>query len=209
MIAMEPHPLLAPRTIVAEFSEPVAAKPSPPWLVELLAAGAPSPFEPVDDGLRSAVRGLLRHGGFKPTGRSKPASEYLARTAEEGGIASINAAVDLGNVVSLKSGFPVSVVDLAKAVEPLRVAIAGPGDRYVFNASGQEIDLEGLLCLFDAQGPCANAVKDAQRTKTDGATTRTLTVIWGVQSHEARVEAAARWCVELVERLGGATSVPG
>ena len=28
----------------------------------------------------------------------------------------------------------------------------------MFNASGQTIDVGGLLCLFDAEGPCANAV---------------------------------------------------
>ena len=43
------------------------------------------------------------------------------------------------------------------------VGVAPAGASYVFNASGQAIDLGGLLCLFDADGPCANAVKDAQR----------------------------------------------
>jgi hypothetical protein len=35
---------------------------------------------------------------------------------------------------------------------------------YVFNQSGQTIDVAGLLCLFDSDGPCGNAVKDSQRT---------------------------------------------
>ena len=39
--------------------------------------------------------------------------------------------------------------------------IAAEGAKYAFNASGQEIDLSGLICLCDAAGPCANAVKDA------------------------------------------------
>ncbi len=30
------------------------------------------------------MRKLLRHGGYKPTGRGKPASEYLVRAAGEG-----------------------------------------------------------------------------------------------------------------------------
>ena len=33
------------------------------------------------------------------------------------------------------------------------------------HASGQAIDVSGLLCLFDAEGPCANGVKDSQRFK--------------------------------------------
>jgi len=51
-------------------------------------------------------------------------------------------------------------VSEGKTRAPLRVGIATMGMSYVFNASGQTIDLAGLLCLFDADGPCANAVKD-------------------------------------------------
>ena len=50
------------------------------------------------------------------------------------------------------------------------------------NASGQEIDLKGLLCLFDAEGPSANAVKGSQRTRTHPLTTRTFAIIWGAKS---------------------------
>ena len=42
------------------------------------------------------VRDLLRAGGFKPAGRSKPASEYLVRAAGEGKLAGINLVVDGG-----------------------------------------------------------------------------------------------------------------
>src|SRR6185295_8224828 len=124
-----------------------------------------------DDAVRGAVRDLLRHGGYKPTGRGKPASEYLVRAAGEGTLGSINAAVDACNAVSLASGLPISLIDLDLATPPLRIAVASHGAAYVFNASGQEMALDGLLCVHDAAGPCANAVKDSQRTKTHAATT--------------------------------------
>ena len=60
------------------------------------------------------VRNLLRHGGFKPSGRSKPASEYLISAVEKGRLGSINAAVDCCNVASLHSGLPISVVDVGR-----------------------------------------------------------------------------------------------
>jgi hypothetical protein len=44
--------------------------------------------------VRAAVRDMLRPGGCKPTGRGKPASEYLVRAASEGQLAPINLAVD-------------------------------------------------------------------------------------------------------------------
>lgn len=204
MLAIDAHPLLDVRAFSATFPAPLSGSPSPDWLKALLAQGAQAPLA-TDDAVRAAVRDLLRHGGFKPTGRSKPASEYLVRAAGEGALSSINAAVDACNAVSLHSGLPISVVDLDRAKAPFRVGIAPAGASYVFNASGQAIDLEGLLCLFDAEGPCANAVKDAQRTKTQDDTRRTLSIVWGAKALGDRAERTAAWYRELVEKLGANT----
>ncbi len=187
------------------FPQALGSLTLPDQVAGLLALGAASPLT-ADDAVRAAVRDLLRHGGYKPTGRGKPASEYLLRAATEGSLGAINAAVDVCNAVSLHSGLPVSVIDLDRAREPLRIGVAPPGASYVFNAAGQSIDLGGLLCLFDADGPCANAVKDAQRTKTHGETRRTLTVIWGTRALAGRSEAAFRWYAELLASLGAAVT---
>jgi hypothetical protein len=45
-------------------------------------------------------------------------------------------------------------------------------------------------------------VKDAQRTKTHDGTTRTLTVIWGVEGFEENLLAALEWYGEILEGLG-------
>lgn len=205
MITIENHPLLRIRAFTTEFPEPLGELPSPEWLTSLLRLESASPFTP-EESVRTAVRDLLRHGGYKPTGRGKPASEYLVRAAGEGTLGSINLGVDACNAVSLHSGFPISVVDLARATPPFRIAIAGEGESYVFNAAGQQIDLAGLLCLFDAAGPCANAVKDSQRTKTEPATRGTLSVIWGVTGNEGRLAEAERWYREVLDRAGAVTA---
>ena len=103
---------------------------------------------------------------------------------------------------SLHSGLPISVIDLDLGKEPLRVGIAPAGSSYVFNASGQTIDVAGLVSLFDADGPCANAVKDAQRTKTSPVTRRTLSVIWETRALEGRTRQAAMWYQELLRAAG-------
>lgn len=204
MLKLDPHPLLDLRAFVTRFPRPLAEMPATPELLALLALEAPAPLRS-DDGVREAVRQLLRHGGFKPTGRSKPASEYLLKAVADGRLTSINLAVDACNVASLHSGLPSSVVDLDRAREPFRVGIAPAGTSYVFNASGQSIDLGGLICLFDAEGPCANAVKDAQRTKTGPDTRRTLSVVWGTAALPGRAEQTAAWYRELLERHGATT----
>ena len=204
MLTVDPHPLLDLRAFVTTFPRPLGEMPPWPEGSALLAPGAAAPLHS-DDAVREAVRALLRHGGFKPTGRSKPASEYLLKAVREGLLSPINAAVDACNVVSFHSGLPISVVDLDRARPPLRVGVAPAGASYVFNASGQAIDLGGLLCLFDADGPCANAVKDAQRTKTGPETRRTLSLIWGTTALPGRAARTEAWYRELLERQGAVT----
>jgi DNA/RNA-binding domain of Phe-tRNA-synthetase-like protein len=201
-IQVVPHPLLRPAAFTTRFPEALGSIPSPGWLLDLLDLDAPAPLER-DEEVRLAVRNMLRHWGHKAAGRGKPASEYLVRAVGEGELGSINVAVDVCNVVSLHSGLPIALVDLELAVPPFRVDRGAEGERYVFNPAGQEMELKGLICLCDAQGPCANPVKDAQRVKSREETTGTLTVIWGVLGQEARRDTAVAWYRELLERFGG------
>ncbi|HEX2572063.1 MAG TPA: phenylalanine--tRNA ligase beta subunit-related protein [Polyangia bacterium] len=208
MLTIEPHPLLDLAAFVTDFPAPLGELTTSQAIQALLSSASAAPAAPLtaDEAVRTAVRALLRHGGYKPTGRGKPASEYLVRAHAEGSLGAINPAVDACNAVSLHSGLPVSVVDLDRLTPPLRVALAPAGARYVFNAAGQEIDLEGLLCLFDADGPCANAVKDAQRTKTHVGTRRTLSLVWGTRALPGRTAQAVAWYRSLLEAMEARTA---
>ena len=72
-VDLEPHPSLDARAFVTRFSVSLGQSPSPPWLVAQLAPAAPAPFAE-DASVRPQIRDVLRHGGYKPTGRGKPAS---------------------------------------------------------------------------------------------------------------------------------------
>src|SRR5262245_51181745 len=109
-LSVAPHPLLVLRAFVTEFPSPLGKLPRDTYR-DLLAPGVRAPVQGTQE-VRTVIRDLLRHGGYKPTGRSKPASEYLVRASAEGKLVPINAAVDVGNVVSLHSGLPISVVDV-------------------------------------------------------------------------------------------------
>jgi DNA/RNA-binding domain of Phe-tRNA-synthetase-like protein len=204
MLTVAPHPLLEHAAFTTQFPVPLEHAPTPAVILDLMRAGVAAPFAS-DDAVRKAVRDLLRHGGYKPTGRGKPASEYLLGVAAEGPLTAINLAVDACNAVSLHSGLPISVVDLDRTRGALSIRVAEAGASYVFNASGQTIDLSGLLCLCDEDGPCANAVKDAQRTKTHAGTRRTLSVVWGTSALPGRAAKAAAWYRSLLESAGATT----
>lgn len=205
-VTVDPHPLLEVVAFTTTFPAPIEKSAQ---VFSLLRLDAPTPGLTSDDAVRAAVRELLRHGGYKPTGRGKPASEYLLRAVGENALSSINVAVDACNVVSLHSGLPISVVDLALVRPPVRLGLAPEGTTYVFNASGQTIDVEGLVCLFDAEGACANPVKDSQRTKTTPQTTRTLSIIWGTKALPGRAAKAAAWYRDLMHHAGATTELAG
>jgi DNA/RNA-binding domain of Phe-tRNA-synthetase-like protein len=207
-IRIAAHPLLDVCAFVTHFPGALAECATSAAIAKLLARDAEAPFV-TDDATRKHVRDLLRHGGYKPTGRGKPASEYLLGAAADAPLASINAAVDACNAVSLHAGLPISVIDLDRASEPFSIDIAAENASYVFNATGQSIDLAGLVCLFDEAGPCANAVKDAQRTKTSADTRRTLSIVWGTSALPGRARSVAEWYRALLGELATKTELAG
>ncbi len=201
MLVIDEHPLLETAVVITEFDQPIGETPSPIALAEKLAFPQTVPIATEPD-VKPHVRDMLRFGGYKPTGRGKPASEYLRQAVEKNKLSPINLPVDICNIVSLHSGLPISVIDVDLASEPLRIRIAPEDSHYVFNQTGQTIKLDGLLCLFDNLGACANAVKDSQRTKTSPQTRRTLSIIWGTQSLPKYCATVAQWYCDVLNEFG-------
>ncbi len=149
--------------------------PSPDALVqaldELVRRRATEDFPPAT--IKEPVRAMLRAGGFKPAGRQKPASEYLAQAAREGRFPAINGPVDCNNILSLETGLPISLLDADAFGGRAIVRICSQGEAYVFNASGQEMDISGLLCVCSSNGtPLGNPVKDSMLGKLKDETKR-------------------------------------
>src|SRR6476661_745753 len=107
-VSVAAHPFLEIGAFVTRFPHPLVELVTPAAIGAFVDGSAPLC---TSDTVRAEVRQLLRHGGFKPAGRSKPASEYLHAAAAEARFPRINAAVDTCNVVSLCSGLPISLVD--------------------------------------------------------------------------------------------------
>lgn len=141
------------------------------------------PPEPphVQDEVKQAVRSLLRAGGHKPSGRGRPASETLAKAFDDGRYPTIHPVVDHFNSLSLRTGIPISVLDSGKTQGDLIFRVGGVDESYIFNPSGQELKLTGLLLAEDLEGPIATPVKDAQRTKVHDETSHFRVVLWGTQ----------------------------
>ncbi len=146
-------------------------------------AGAQDPSEA--EARRVGARDMLRNGRYKPTGRGKPASEYLVRAAVGGSFPRINALVDVNNLVSLTERLPISLWDLDRAADRVRFRLGREGETYVFNTAGQALALHDLAvgCRVrageDAAGePFVSPIKDSHGTKTAPETRRVAAAVY-------------------------------
>lgn len=150
---------------------------------EIDAAIAAGIAGPAHDTVKTAIRDLLRVGGYKPAGRGKPASEYLAQAAERGEFPRISHIVDALNLVSLESRLPISLLDADRVMDgtnALVIRFGRPDETYVFNAVGHAIDVEGLVLVARKSGPAlGNPVKDSMLAKTKDTTKNTISFVWG------------------------------
>ena len=175
----------------------------------LAAALEAAKVAPADEARVAAVRNMLRHGSYKPTGRGKPASEYLLNAAREGRFPRINNLVDALNVVSLQHLLPISLVDLDKVGASAFVVRRGrAGESFVFNAAGQTIEVTDLLstAVLPEDEALANPVKDSMRSKLGDPATRVLAVVYAPASLARVAERAAEDLSHAFAAYGGALS---
>jgi len=160
------------------------------------------------------VRGLLRQGGFKPSGRNRPANEYLLREMmETGRFQFILNLVDINNYLSLKYGLPMSVLDAGRFSGIPLFRLGKANESYVFNPSGQEIDLEKLIVIADEKDagsgesiPIGSPIKDSMLGKISRQTTSVIGVVYSPAEDQfvEVVETVLREWVLLSQRFAGA-----
>lgn len=193
----------------------VAVAPAPDALAaridQLVARRAAEDFPPPP--VKDAVRALLRRGGFKPSGRNKPASEYLAQAARDGRFPRINNLVDVNNLLSLESGLPISLLDAAAVGDRAERRYGRAGESYVFNPAGQAIDLAGLICLCRAPAgpPLGNPIKDSMDGKLKEHTRDVIGVVYASRAatDDHALSTLVAEFAELLKRFGGAAEAAG
>jgi DNA/RNA-binding domain of Phe-tRNA-synthetase-like protein len=190
---------------------PVERAEAPDWLAEIVGAAQAAGEALWPEGVKRAVRDLLKHGRYRATGRGKPASEFLMNAALMGEFPVVCDVVDVNNAVSLACGYPASIFDAALAGPDLLVRRGTTGEAYVFNRAGHAIDLEDLLVVCRRTGdgwePCGNPVKDAMATKVQAGTTTVAAVLYQPATEPvARLEAA---CTRFARLLGSACGADG
>jgi DNA/RNA-binding domain of Phe-tRNA-synthetase-like protein len=171
-----------------------------------------------EEALRKGSRDILRNGRYRPTGRGKPASEYLMRAAEEGNFPRINGPVDANNLVSLKHCVAISLWDLDLAsADTYEFRLGASGERYVFNPTGQVLELEDLVCGCALSGvestPIVTPIKDSMATKIQPSSKRLAGCIYyplasGSKDHLLQItEEFSRWLLTCGRAATGAMAI--
>jgi DNA/RNA-binding domain of Phe-tRNA-synthetase-like protein len=125
-----------------------------------------------DVGGVARARELYRRFGLDPT-RVRPSSEALLRRLKKGEpLPRINSLVDVANAMSVQLQVPVGLYDLGKVKGDelvIRLGVEGEG----YSGIGKErVNVEGRICVADAEGPCGNPSADSARTMITTETDR-------------------------------------
>lgn len=118
------------------------------------------------------ARELYRRFGVDPT-RTRPSSEALLRRMKKGEpLPRINSLVDVANALSVQLQVPVGLYDLDKAKGEELALRLGAKDESYQGIGKERVNVEGRICVADADGPCGNPTADSARTMITTATER-------------------------------------
>lgn len=154
----------------------------------------------------AATRQAYKAAGKDPS-RYRPACEQLARRILQGKeLYAVNTLVDLGNLVSLSSGYATAALDADKIEgEKLTLSLGTAGEPYEGIGRGV-LNIENLPIYRDSLGGIATPTSDNIRTAISLETRRMLLLINGYDGNQEAVEAAAQDTIELLQRHCAAES---
>lgn len=166
-------------------AEDVRVQASRPEYLRAIAEEIKSRIDPgyiYPDPLQKGIRGILKAYGFHPSGRNRPASEFLVKDLQvRGEFNPINVVVDINNHLSLISHLPISIFDSDKAGGKLCIRTGMDSESYIFNREGQELALKHLLVVARSEGnlqAIGSPVKDSQETKVFESTKRVTGIVY-------------------------------
>ncbi|MBF0964993.1 MAG: hypothetical protein HXK17_06500, partial [Alloprevotella sp.] len=152
----------------------------------------------------AATRAAYKACGKDPS-RYRPASEQLSRRVLQGkGLYSVDTLVDLGNLVSIFSGYPTGLLDADKIVgESVELGIGRADEPYEGIGRGT-LNIEGLPVYRDAVGAIASPTSDSTRTMLSPTTSRLLFIINGYDGDEQLLQESVDLAQDLLQRYAHA-----
>lgn len=142
----------------------------------------------------------------KAPSKYRLSSEALIRRVLQGkGIYKINNIVDINNLISLKSKFPVGSYNIKNLHSPITLTIGKDGEQY--KGIGKElINIANLPVLTDSIGSFGSPTSDSERAMITNNAIEILICIYSF-SGKTDVEIFLEYCKELLERYAGGREI--
>ena len=112
---------------------------------------------------------------------------------------SVSTLVDLGNLVSLRSGYATGLLDARHIDGDLTLGVGRDGEPYEGIGRGV-LNIAGLPVYRDQSGAAATPTSDSTRTMTSLETRRLLFIINAYDGNRTHTEAAVTYALELLRR---------
>jgi DNA/RNA-binding domain of Phe-tRNA-synthetase-like protein len=168
--------------------------------LEAACGAAASGAAPEVEAAVERYRGELVKLGRNPNRYRISSDALLRRCRRDGAVPSISALVDLNNVISLQTGWPVGCYDRGRIEGDVRLRLGREGESMETLGKGQ-FDIARLPVLCDSVGPFGSTVSDSVRTAVTGATDAALLVVYGYGASEGLAERIAQCLAEAGVRL--------
>ena len=154
----------------------------------------------------AATRRLYKALGKDP-GRYRVASEQLCRRVIRGlGLYRLTTLIDVVNLVSMKSGYPISGLDADKIVgNRLTMGVGNSGEEYHGIGRGL-LNIEGMPVYRDEIGGVATPTSDEERTKFSTDTTHVQICI-NAFAPEMPLDETVDWMVNLLRKYVDASDI--
>jgi DNA/RNA-binding domain of Phe-tRNA-synthetase-like protein len=123
-----------------------------------------------------STRAAYKALGKDPARYRGSAEALLRRVVANKGLPRINAVVDVINLVSVESRFPVGLYDLANVSGDIVFRAGRAGETYK-GIGKYDLNLEGLPLFADAIGPHGSATSDSERTMVTSSTKSIIALI--------------------------------
>lgn len=142
----------------------------------------------------------------KDPGRYRVSSEALIRRIGQGkGLYEVNTVVDVNNLISIESGFSVGSYDTANVEEELVFRVGNEGETYK-GIGKEEINIESLPVLADAQGAIGSSTSDSERAMITENAKEVLTLIYSFSDNND-LEKAIQHGKAYMEKYAGAQEI--
>jgi DNA/RNA-binding domain of Phe-tRNA-synthetase-like protein len=129
-----------------------------------------------EDPVVAGIRQLFKSVGIDPS-RYRPSGEALVRRIIKGqGLYQINCIVDINNICSIESLFPLGAYDRKQINGGIEIRLGKRDENY--RGIGRAINIEGKLVSADHEGAFGSPIADSERTKITESSREILVLLY-------------------------------